>query len=73
MSRNYVVEEMTFVEDNPVYVQRPVERPITEEDEQRIAVGEYILAEVTDTPNVSVLCKVMDITADSVLLRRLAQ
>lgn len=73
MSRSYVVEAMTFdANDDMVYVKQPIERPITEEDESLLVAGQYILAPVT-VPNVSVLCKVMEITPDLVLLRRLAQ
>jgi hypothetical protein len=73
MRRNYIVEAMTFdANDCMVYDDHSIEPPITEEDEKTLVVGQYILAPVT-VPNVSVMCKVLEITPDLIRLRRLAQ
>jgi hypothetical protein len=73
MSRSYVVEEKTStVDGTPVRVQRLVERPIREEDEQLLSVGCYVLTCI-DIPQFSVMCEVLEITPDLVRLRRLSE
>lgn len=73
MARNYTVETMDFDSEGKMsYGERPIERPINEDDEALLQIGQYVLAAI-DEPNFSVLCKVMNITDDTVLLRRLSE
>jgi hypothetical protein len=73
MARNYTVETINYDSEGEMfYGERPIERPINEEDEALLQIGHYVLAAI-DEPNFSVLCKVMNLTDDNVLLRRLSE
>jgi hypothetical protein len=68
MARNYTVEVPDYIDGKICTSEQPIERPITEEDEETLQIGQLILAAI-DEPNFSVMCKVMEISETDVRLR----
>lgn len=67
MARNYTVEVPDYIDGEICTSEQPIERPVTEEDEKTLQVGQLILAAI-DEPNFSVMCKVLEITDTDVRL-----
>lgn len=67
MARIYTVEVPDYIDGEICISEQPIERPITEEDEETLQIGQLILAAI-DEPNFSVMCKVLDISDSHVRL-----
>jgi hypothetical protein len=67
MARNYTVVVPDYIDGEICSSEQPIERPITEEDEETLQIGQVILAAI-DEPNFSFPCKVLDISDTHVRL-----
>lgn len=67
MARIYTVEVPDYIDGEMCSSEHPIERPITEEDEETLQIGQMVLA-ATDEPNFSFPCEVLEITDTHVRL-----